>query len=314
MGDNVEMSEVLSDVLIVGAGPAGLTAAVYARRAGLSVTVVEKLTPGGQMGTTPEIANYPGMPDISGWELADAMRKQAVELGAVFRGAEVTGFDFTPGALAAMTKQGALGALTVILAMGARRRKLGIPGEDRLAGRGVSYCATCDGGFFKGKTVAVVGGGNSALEEARYLSGLCASVDLVHRRDVFRGGLMLEQGVRAAGNIHLRLQTVPLRIEGAASVESLVVRHVVTGEEQTLPVSAVFVAVGAVAETDTLEGLLPLDRQGRVQAGEDTRTAVPGVFAAGDVRTKPLYQIVTAAADGAVAATAAHAFLQGAGL
>ncbi len=304
------MWEVLSDVLIVGAGPAGLTAAMYACRAGMKALVAEKLVPGGQMGSTPEIANYPGVPDTSGWALTELMRGQAKALGAEIRTAEATGFDFAPGDLAVLTTDGPLTARAIILALGARRRTLGIPGEAEFTGRGVSYCATCDGNFFKGRDVAVVGGGNTALEDALYLAGLCRGVTLIHRRDAFRGGRVLEERVRATPNITLCLNAVPTRVEGSASAEAVTLRDCVTGQESRLAASALFVAVGTVPETELLRGLLPLDAQGRVLAGEDTKTPVAGVFVAGDMRAKPLYQIVTATADGAVAATAAFQFLQ----
>lgn len=305
------MKEVLADILVVGGGPAGLTAAIYARRAGLGATVVEKLFYGGQITTTPDIANYPGLPNVEGFELAGILERQAKELGAELMSAEVTGFDFTPGELAVLTKPGRMNCRAMILAMGAQRRKLGIEGEEAFAGRGVSYCATCDGNFFAGKDVAVIGGGNTALEDALYLAGLCDKVYLVHRREEFRGGRALESSVRETSNIELSLNRIPLKIEGGMKVESLTVKDVKTGEEETLPVSAVFIAVGTVAETGLLRGLIPLDSQGRIEAGEDCSTPVPGVFAAGDLRKKPLYQIITAASDGAVAATAAFHFLRG---
>ncbi len=305
------MKEVLTDLLVVGGGPAGLTAAIYARRAGLSVTVLEKLFYGGQVTTTPDIANYPGLPNVDGLELAKLLENQAKELGAELMSAEVTGFDFTPGELAVLTKSGRMDCRAIVLAMGAQRRKLGIEGEESFSGRGVSYCATCDGNFFMGKDVAVVGGGNTALEDALYLAGICGKVYLVHRREEFRGGKMLENSVNNTPNIALVLNSVPLKIEGGMKVESLTVKDVVTADETSLPVSAVFVAVGTEAETGLLKGLIPLDPQGRIEAGEDSATPIPGVFAAGDLRKKPLYQIVTATSDGAVAAMAAFRFIQG---
>ena len=303
------MSERTSDVLIAGAGPAGLTAALYARRAGHSVTVLEKLFPGGQMTTTPEIENYPGLPGITGFALSQGMEKQARALGAQIEAAEVTGFSLVPGCLRVLTAAGDYRGRSLILALGARRRTLDIPGEAEFAGRGVSYCATCDGAFFKGRDVAVVGGGNTALEDALYLAGICRRVTLVHRRDAFRGGRVLEERVRGTSNITLKLNAVPAEISGAAALETLSIRPAAGGERETLSVSAVFVAVGTIPETSLLEGLLPLDEAGRILAGEDTCTPIPGVFAAGDLRTKPLFQIVTATADGAVAAQEAGVFL-----
>ena len=194
--------------------------------------------------------------------------------------------------------------------MGARRRKLGVEGEDRFSGRGVSWCATCDGAFFKNKAVAVIGGGNTALEDALYLASAGCEVALVHRRDQFRGVDMLEKEVRAEPRITLKTPYVPVEILGGQAVTGLALRHAVTGEPLELAVSGVFVCIGTVANTELLAGVLPLDGEGRVTAGEDTLTAIPGVFAAGDIRKKPLYQIVTAAADGAVAAAEAHKYVR----
>lgn len=306
----VDMPEVLSDVLVVGGGPAGLSAAIYARRAGLTVTVLEKqYVPGGQMATTPVIENYPGVPAADGFALGETMGRQAAGLGAVIVTAEVTALSLLPGALSALTTAGAYGGKTVILAMGTRRRKLDIPGEERLSGRGVSWCAVCDGNFFRHKPVAVIGGGNTALEDALYLAALGCDVTLVHRRDAFRGGQMLENRMRGETAIALKTPFTPLSIEGEEAVTGLTLRHAETGAQTLVPVSGVFVCVGTLANTELLGGALPLGNEGRILAGEDTATSIPGVFAAGDIRQKPLYQIVTAASDGAVAATGAHRFL-----
>lgn len=302
-----------TDVLVAGGGAAGLTAAIYARRAGLSVTVLEKLFPGGQMAVTPEISNYPGVPDTNGIALAQLMENQAKALGANIVTSEIKGFDFDSMPLAVETADGIMSAKAVILAMGSRRRKLSVPGEDELAGRGVSYCATCDGNFFRNQEVVVVGGGNTALEDALYLAGICSKVTLIHRRESFRGQPFLERQVRSAGNIKLMLGRVPVSIEGKNRVEAVVVRHVDTGTEETVPAGAVFIAVGTQPEIELLKGKLELDGNGRVVAGEDTKTSVHGVFAAGDIRSKPLYQIVTATADGAVAATMAAHMIRGEG-
>jgi len=299
----------MTDVLITGGGPAGLTASIYAARAGLSVIVLERQFAGGQMNDTAEIVNYPGLPHTTGPELSMQMEEQARNLGVSFLTGEVTGLTLTPGALAVSTDAETIPARALILAMGAHRRKLGIPGEETFVGRGVSYCAVCDGGFFKGKRVAVVGGGNTALEDALYLSGICERVTLIHRRDAFRGGKVLEKAVREAPNIDLLLDSVPETVEGDLSVERVLTRNLKTGQTSALPVSALFVAVGTIPETSLLQGLLPLDAEGRAPAGEDGRTEIPGVFVAGDLRKKALYQIVTACADGANAAAAANEFL-----
>ena len=303
------MPELL-DVLIVGGGPAGLTAAVYACRAGLSVTVLEKeAMPGGQMATTPEIENMPGFPPTDGFTLSERMAEQARRLGAEIIQGAADKLCLKPGELRVDAGGRAFTPQTVILAMGARRRRLDIPGEDRLLGRGVSYCAVCDGNFFKNKPVAVVGGGNTALEDALHLSSLGCRVTLLHRRDEFRGAPSLLRRVREEGRIDVMTPYRPVSVEGESAVTGLTAAHAVSGETSSLPVSAVFVCAGTVANTELLEGWLPLGAEGRVAAGEDCFTGIPGVFAAGDIRTKPLYQIVTAAADGAVAAARSAEFI-----
>jgi thioredoxin reductase (NADPH) len=306
------MPEVLAlDVLIVGGGPAGLTAAVYARRAGLSVTLLEKEPmPGGQMATTPEIGNMPGILSIDGFTLSGQMAGQAKNLGAEIVTRAATALRLEPGNLRVETEGGVYAPKAVILAMGARRRRLGIPGEDRLAGRGVSWCAVCDGHFFKGKPVAVVGGGNTALEDALHLASLGCEVTLLHRRDAFRGSPSLAESVRKEPRILVKTPVRPLSVEGETSVTGLLLSHAETGETLTLPVSAVFVCAGTVANAELAAPWLSLNPEGRVKAGEDTETGIPGVYAAGDIREKPLYQIVTAAADGAVAAIRTAGFIE----
>jgi thioredoxin reductase (NADPH) len=298
------------DLIIVGGGPAGLTAAIYAARAGLSVAVVERGFAGGQMTATADIVNYPGFETIDGAELARRMEVHACGLGAEVLTGEVRALWLKPGALTVVTES-ELPARALLLAMGTRRRKLAIPGEERLTGRGVSYCAVCDGAFFKDRDVAVVGGGDTALEDAAYLAGVCRRVTLVHRRDAFRGGRHLEEVLRRLPNVTLRLEHVAEEILGDKAVQALRIRDLKTQAAAALPVSAVFVAVGVVPDTALLRGSLPLDAEGRVEAPEDGHTQIPGVFVAGDLRQKPIYQIVTACADGAMAATAAARFLQG---
>jgi thioredoxin reductase (NADPH) len=318
-------------LIIIGAGPAGLTAALYAARAGISVTVLEKLAPGGQMNTTPEIENYPGVGTsgtgvsgvgtsgvggsgtgtsgvgtsgvgaVAGWELSERMRAQAVAAGAVIRSAEALGLDLDGPRPVVRTAAGQEPCDALILAMGASPRRLGIDGEARLTGRGVSDCAVCDGAFFKGKRAAVVGGGNTALEDALYLSDLCAEVMLIHRRYEFRGEASLAARVRERANIRLLLSAVPEAILGNDRAEALRTRLLKDGRVEELPLDAVFIAVGMEPQTALVRGLLPLDEYGYLLAGEDTRTPHPAVFAAGDIRAKPLRQIATAVADGAVA-------------
>jgi thioredoxin reductase (NADPH) len=299
----------MTDVLIIGAGPAGLTAAVYARRAGLSVKIIERLAPGGQLATTPEVENYPAVKRIEGFQLAMDMENHARELGAEIIYKDVTAIDTE--VRAAVFGNERIEAKTLILAMGAGRRKIGCAGEDIFAGRGVSYCATCDGAFFKGQSVAVVGGGNTALEDALYLAGLDCTVYLIHRRNEFRGGKMLEESVRANPRIKLYLEQTVEEIKGGTKVESVIIKHTATGALTELNAAGVFAAVGVLPQTELVGGQLKLTASGHIDCGEDCRTEREGVFAAGDLRAKPLYQIVTACADGAVAATAANQFIMG---
>lgn len=298
------------DVLIVGGGPAGLTAAVYASRAGLSPVILEKMpAPGGQMTSTPEIENVPGIMAVDGNVLGGNMAEQALRLGAKIITKDVTAFDLRPGALRVDAGDTAFSAKAVILAMGARRRRLGIEGEARLAGRGVSWCAVCDGFFFRGKHIAVIGGGNAALDDALYMASLGCKVTLMHRRKEFRGAPFLVERLRKDPNVEILTPYLPVSIEGEMSVTALLARHADTGETVTIPVSAVFICAGMVPNTEMLSDWLDLDSDGCIQAGEDTETGIPGVYAAGDIRRKPLRQIITATADGAVAATRAAEFI-----
>ena len=294
------------DIAIIGAGPAGMSAAIYARRAGLSVTVFEGEMCGGQMAYTPEVENYPGFAHISGAELSFSMREQMISLGAELVEAPVTAVTAKGGY--SVTALGEVyTAKALIVANGAKRRKLGIPGEDAYGGRGVSYCAVCDGMFFKGKTVAVVGGGNTALEDALYLAGICEKVYLIHRRDTFRAQQLFVDKVQATENIEILYSTVPTEVRGAARVNALCVQG--ADGERVLDVAAVFVAIGLSPENEMFAELVEL-ADGYIRAGDDTHTSRAGVFAAGDTRTKTLRQIVTAAADGAMAATEAEKYVR----
>lgn len=289
------------DIAVIGAGPAGMSAAVYARRAGLSVVVFEGEMCGGQMILTPEVENYPGIAKISGAELSYAMQEQMTALGAVLVEAPVTAVKKENGFTVVADK--AYAARSLILANGAKRRRLGIPGEEAYIGRGVSYCAVCDGMFFRGKTVAVIGGGNTALEDAVYLAGICEKVYLVHRRTEFRAQKHLADKIGDLANIEVVTPAVPAEIRGDMRVNALVLE-----DGRVLDVSAVFVAIGLAPENEIFAGLVELT-DGYIAASDDTHTSCTGVFAAGDTRTKSLRQIVTAAADGAVAATEAEKFL-----
>ena len=300
---------MIYDVVIIGSGPAGMTAAIYATRAGLSTIVLERMFAGGQMSETPEIDNYPGFESISGFELSDKMSRQAKMLGAEIQQCTVNDIEFSESHNVIRTSSSDIEAKAVILALGATHRHLGTFGEDKFQGLGVSYCATCDGNFFRNREVCVVGGGNTALEDALYLSKICSKVYLIHRRNAFRGFDTLVKKVKEQDNIQLVLDSVVESINGDERVSSVTVRNVNNGSTETIPVSACFIAVGSKPNTEILVGKLNLSESGHIIAGEDTRTNLAGVFAAGDVRQKELYQIITACSDGAVAAHMAGIFI-----
>ncbi len=300
---------MIYDIAIIGAGPAGLAAAIYGQRAGLNTITFEANVHGGQIINTPEVENYPAMGKVSGVEYAMGIYEQAVGFGATIEYKAVVDVDLEGEIKTLKCNDGTVyQAKTVIIATGVVRRKLEIPGEDRFLGAGVSYCATCDGLFFKDKTATVVGGGNTALEDAVYLAGVCEKVYLIHRRDEFRGARHEVEKVLANPKIEILYDTIPLAIEGQGSVSTLKVKNVKTEEEKTLYTSAVFVAVGLVPQNDIFAGKVDMDG-GYIAAGEDCTTNIPGVFVAGDTRTKSLRQLVTATSDGAVAATAAAHYL-----
>lgn len=297
------------DTIIIGAGPAGITAGIYAARAELSHLVLEsELMSGGQIINTSEVDNYPGLKGIGGFDLAMKFREHSDACGVKFQDGKVTKVEKQENGFRISLESGEnLSARTVLFATGAKHRKLLIPGEAEFSGSGVSYCATCDGAFFRGKKVAVVGGGDVAVEDALFLARICEKVYLVHRRDEFRAAKTLVNRLRACENVEFVLKATPARITGNNRVESLVVN---TGEgERELSVSGVFVAVGMLPNTELLQGLVSLNEAGYAIAGEDCRTDVPGIFAAGDLRTKHLRQVVTAAADGAAAIYEIEAFL-----
>ena len=300
----------MADLLIVGGGPAGMTAAIYGCRAGLNCLVLEGNTPGGQMVNTPEIENYPAFPKAEGWQLAQEMYRQAEKLGAVFRFEKVLSASLAGKEKKVVTAKGEYRADAVILANGVKRRKLGCPGENRLSGKGVSYCAYCDGAFFKGRDTAVIGGGNTALEDALYLSGLCREVFLIHRREEFRGEERLLDQVKQRENIRLLSSCQVKEIAGEEKVERLVLEQK-DGKERQLLVQAVFIAIGLEPDNGAFREELLLDENGYIAADESCQTNLPGVFAAGDTRKKSLRQIVTAVSDGAAAAVAAKQYLDG---
>lgn len=301
------------DVVIVGAGIAGLTAAIYAKRAGKSVLVLEGRTYGGQIINTFQIENWPGDFGVSGVDLMQKIYKQATELGAEVEFEEVTAIEKTATGFLVKTEDEEYAAGAVILAVGSEDKKLGLDSEEKFAGRGVSYCATCDGAFYKDKKVAVIGGGNTALYDALYLADIASKVYLVHRRNEFRGDEVLVERLRGKSNVEFVLGYVPEEILGDKKVTGikLMPSGKVTGikDGTEMDVDGVFVAVGKSPMTENFAGLVELDAGGYVKAAEDCVTSCPGVFVAGDCRTKDVRQLVTAAADGAVAAEAAARYL-----
>lgn len=296
------MSQIY-DVIVIGGGPGGYTAALYAARANLSVAILEKLTPGGQMGTTDVIDNYPGFPQgVNGFELAMQMKEGAERFGAKTLLAEVTQAELAGEIKTVHTTEGVFQAPTVILASGAHPRELGLPGEHELRGRGVSYCATCDGMFYRNKTVAVVGGGNTAVSDVLYLSRLCEKVYLIHRRDQLRASKVYLDPLQKAENVEFVWDSQVKELLHGDTITGLRVHNKKTGQDWDLSCEGVFVAIGHIPNTELYRGQVDLDEAGYVLAGETTKTNLPGVFAVGDLRKKPLRQVITAASDGAVAA------------
>jgi thioredoxin reductase (NADPH) len=296
------------DLIIIGSGPAGLSAAVYGKRAGLNVLVLEKnYMSGGQVLNTYEVDNYLGLPGINGFDMGMQFREHADKLGVEHAEGEVIGIE-DGRVKKVITTDKEYEAYAVILAMGAGHAHLNVPGEVELTGRGVSYCATCDGAFYRGKTVAVVGGGDVALEDAIYLARTCEKVYLIHRRDELRGANILQEELKALPNTQILYSHTVQAIQGEDMVESLLLKDVKTGEEKTLSVSGIFIAVGIHPNTELLKGLVEMDEAGYVIAGEEGATTVPGIYVAGDIRKKPMRQVITAVADGANAAVAAGAY------
>lgn len=299
------------DIIIIGSGPAGLSAAIYAQRACLDTIVIEKNgISGGQVLNTWEVDNYPGFPGVTGFELSRQFREHANKLGARVVQDEVVQVELSGNVKKVVCEEETYEARCVILASGAHHRTLEVPGEEELRGAGVSYCATCDGAFFRERTVAVVGGGDAALEDAIFLARMCEKVYIVHRRDKLRGAKRLQERLQALENIEFVWNSETVAIEGNAQVEALRLRQTKTGEEKRLDVDGVFIAVGIAPESELYAGQLELDEQGYIRADESGQTSVPGVFAAGDVRTKALRQILTAASDGANCVASAERYLQ----
>lgn len=299
------------DLIIIGAGPAGLSAAVYGIRAGLDLIVIEQ-TPmgGGQVIDTSEVDNYLGLPGIGGFELGQKFRQHADALGVVFRSGKVVSIQDGDGEKVVETADGTkYEARALILAGGAQHAKLGVPGEDSFRGQGVSYCATCDGAFFRKRDVAVIGGGDVAVEDAVYLAALCRKVYLIHRRDSLRAAKSLQEKLFACENVEVVWDSVLLAIEGSDLVEKIRIHNQKDETEREISVEGVFIAVGMHPDTEAYRELVACDESGWLIAGEDCKTNVPGIFAAGDIRTKSLRQIVTAVADGACAVASVERYL-----
>ncbi|MCC0638773.1 MULTISPECIES: thioredoxin-disulfide reductase [unclassified Clostridioides] len=297
------------DIIVIGAGPAGLTSAIYAMRAGLSVTVFEKSIYGGQVASTSEVENYPAVQKISGIEFSTNIYNQAVDQGVDIQFDEVERISLEGKVKIVKTASGEHKAKAVILANGVERRKLGCVGEKEFTGRGVSYCATCDGAFFKNKEVAIVGGGNTALEDALFLANNCTKVYLIHRRDDFRGEEVLEKSVKARKNIEILYSHGVEKIEGEKTVSRIEVKDLKTEEKRTIDVSGIFIAIGLKPNNKMFENVLELDEGGYIVSDESCTTSVEGVYVAGDNRTKFLRQIITAASDGAIAAVQAANYI-----
>ena len=297
------------EVIILGGGPAGLTAGLYAARSGLKTLLLEGNLPGGQASTTNELENYPGCGRIGGPELMMKFEEQAKEAGLDIQYQGVIQAYLKEHALE--TRSQRYQAQALILATGAARRKLGAAGEDMLVGRGVSYCATCDGALYRGKPVAVVGGGNTAAEDALYLAGIGCPVTLIHRRDALRADQALSRRVLNHPLVTMAWNSVVERIQQTGDGLQLHLRQVKTDQSSVIQAAGCFVAVGTQPQTGLFAGQVDMDPEGYIAAGEDTHTSLPGVFAAGDLRRKPLRQVITAAADGAVAASQALQYIRG---
>lgn len=299
----------MTDAVIIGGGPAGMTAAIYAARFGLKVMLLEAKVCGGQLAETPVVENYPSFQQISGWELAEQMRRQAASYGVTIAYGDVVGIKQHTDTFTVKTLDTEYPCKTVIIANGVKRRQLLCPGEEAFAGKGVSWCAVCDGNFFRNKTVAVVGGGNSAAEDALYLAALCEKVYLIHRRTEFRADKKLLSAVGQNEKIEIKAPYAVREIQGEQSVNSVILQHTADGSDAVLQVDGVFESIGLMPDNQMFASLIQLDAQGYVDSGEDCHTNIPGIFAAGDTRTKGLRQVVTATADGAVAAKAAFDFI-----
>lgn len=297
------------DIVVVGAGPAGLSAAIYGVRAGKSVLVLEALTHGGQIVNTPEIENYPGIKNISGFEFAQGLYEQAVALGAIVKYEKVNSIEVQDNIKLVKTAKEIYEAKAVILATGAKNRSLGLEREDSLLGLGISYCATCDGAFYRGRDVAVAGGGNTAIEDATFLANYCNKVYVIHRRDSFRAEDALVKALKTKENVEFVLDSNIKELIGTDGLEAVVVENKNNKESRKIEVAGLFVAIGQKPENNEFSSVVNLDDAGYILGGEDTKTNVSGIFVAGDTRTKAVRQLATAAGDGAVAGLGAAAYI-----
>ena len=297
------------DIVVVGAGPAGLSAAIYGVRAGKSVLVLEALTHGGQIVNTPEIENYPGIKNISGFEFAQGLYEQAVALGAIVKYEKVNSIEVQDNIKLVKTAKEIYEAKAVILATGAKNRSLGLEREDSLLGLGISYCATCDGAFYRGRDVAVAGGGNTAIEDATFLANYCNKVYVIHRRDSFRAEDTLVKALKTKENVEFVLDSNIKELIGTDGLEAVVVENKNNKESRKIEVAGLFVAIGQKPENNEFSSVVNLDDAGYILGGEDTKTNVSGIFVAGDTRTKAVRQLATAAGDGAVAGLGAAAYI-----
>jgi thioredoxin reductase (NADPH) len=301
----------MHDIIIIGGGPAGLTAGLYTARARLNVVLLERLAPGGQVLNTDWVENYPGFPDgISGFELVERMKTQAEKFDLPIQLEEVMGLELSPEKKIVITNKGRLEAKTLIIATGATPKKLGIEGEDLLTGKGVSYCATCDGPFYKDQEVVVIGGGDTALEEAIFLTRFASTIHLAHRRDELRAVKLLQDRAMAQEKIKFIWDTIPLKILGENGVEGIELKNVKTGEISRKEAQGVFIFVGTKPNAELINGIVKQDESGFVISDAKMETSVPGVFAAGDIRSKPWRQISTAVGEGATASFYAEKYLE----
>ncbi len=303
-------SSAIYDVVIIGAGPAGLTAAIYAGRSKLNTLILERLASGGQITVSELVENYPGFPEgISGAELTKNFERQASRLGAKIVSADVKGVEKKENLFYTLTEYGEVKSKTVIISTGTDPEKLHVSDEPKFRGRGISYCATCDGPFFKGQTVAVIGGGDTALYDAIYLTKFAEKTILIHRRKELRASKSLQEMAASKSKISYELEEIPIKIKGGNKIEALVVENVVTHKQKEIPVSGIFVAIGTTPNSKIFKNLVQLNEQGYIVTNPKMETSTPGLFAVGDVRVSPLKQVVTACGDGAIAAYEAEKYI-----